>query len=845
MPTWSVARIENALVPTGEAYYLLLSVTSLPLGFVPAASHITIERTKIGPLVGWRTRNDSTNALGRLLWYQDSDGNEAPLVETVKVVPCERTSESDAAVRVFVRLKPSAYVGLGAYSRPIASSGTRASLYVARVDAGFVTLRDSAGSSTVVVSDAVTYVVTDPDPSPPNEILRSAGLNLGPAARVVGAIPGFDYYCLTKQTKPELQFYADSQHERCVTSPTGTFPVPVSVSELHDNRLDPANAIGVPGRLGELILAGIATLEQRYPAVSLVNSGASFKVYEADDPPYSITPNASTFGCVFRFPTSPQTTTVQTIMGRITGDNATCEWRLLWNKNPSTPQMWAQFLDAAGGDVFRQTVVDIETPTTNTSVVYRGGATKAEFWINGELKVSQTPVAGGNPDAIGPFTVGARDSASGWIEPFVGYLEQAFVYSETLSDSQLALVIYESCYRASIPIGGSIKPEWQTQPYNGDNPNPERRLDRKPIAVVSLFADAQTDTSLADVTTNLMGQRYEWFGGTVASRTEHIISDVSACLNGCDDFEIMFNRPAGQYLDDIIPSGIFGTMSTYTLNGAITDLATPIISPDQWQAMRDAWDILGLNSYNDREGVSFFSANYARRAWFYTGGGLCLDIDGNLLDNGRMSLRICPPLHSAQYKEAVLDKWIDETAGRDDRFRCLMLDSMAQGHAVTRFAEILHPPGSTSAGDSIPQNFTLVGEAISVDAAARLSMPLFGMSGFPSAPWWNVNESGWPQRTRGYNRNWAASFDPETMVWYFGLTRSEELDLTATGGTGSVTGEDNMRFGDIYRFILNGAIPVAWIANYSKVGAAWDYATGRIPVGRQPMLSPRISRIWR
>lgn len=50
---------------------------------------------------------------------------------------------------------------------------------------------------------------------------------------------------------------------------------------------------------------------------------------------------------------------------------------------------------------------------------------------------------------------------------------------------------------------------------------------------------------------------------------------------------------------------------------------------------------------------------------------------------------------------------------------------------------------------------------------------------------------------------------------------------------------------DMYRFCTYGLIPVAWGGNHRKVGTAWDYATARIPVGRQPMLSPRISRIWR
>jgi hypothetical protein len=122
-------------------------------------------------------------------------------------------------------------------------------------------------------SDTITFAITDPNPDPPNEVLRSAGLQLGPAAKVVGAIPGYDYYCLTKLTKPKLQFFMDSQHERCVTSSAGEEVTnPVIVTELHDNRLDPTNPIGVPSHQADLILAGSAPIAQRYPAVSFVNA---------------------------------------------------------------------------------------------------------------------------------------------------------------------------------------------------------------------------------------------------------------------------------------------------------------------------------------------------------------------------------------------------------------------------------------------------------------------------------------------------------------------------------------------------------------------------------------------
>jgi hypothetical protein len=102
--------------------------------------------------------------------------------------------------------------------------------------------------------------------------------------------------------------------------------------------------------------------------------------------------------------------------------------------------------------------------------------------------------------------------------------------------------------RASISIGGSIPSGSQTQPYNADNPNDERRLDRKPLAAIPLFVGL-TDRYLArSVTTNLMGQRSEWFGGTVGSRTEYIISAVSECLNGAMTLRFSSIVPRGSML---------------------------------------------------------------------------------------------------------------------------------------------------------------------------------------------------------------------------------------------------------------------------------------------------------
>jgi hypothetical protein len=304
----------------------------------------------------------------------------------------------------------------------------------------------------------------------------------------------------------------------------------------------------------------------------------------------------------------------------------------------------------------------------------------------------------------------------------------------------------------------------------------------------------------------------------------------------------MFNRPAGVYVDDIIASGIFGYINTFVIDGATSDSPEKVITDVQWAAMKQVWDVFDLADHNNHgTDRSPYDALYKRRCWFYTGGGMTLDDAGVTLQNARMSNRIVPPATATLYKTDILDNWTAKNA----RFRCLFLDSMNQDHAYARFAEVAHD-------SSIYDNFTLVGEPINALPASDRSrevVPSFSMAGLPSGIWWKASVDGRPSRAAGYDPDWATSdrWDRDTMAIYFGVGTNEELDLTNTDtdANGPVTGEDNMRFGDIYRFCTYGLIPVAWGGNYRKVGAAWDYATGRIPVGRVPMLSPRNARVWR
>ena len=60
------------------------------------------------------------------------------------------------------------------------------------------------------------------------------------------------------------------------------------------------------------------------------------------------------------------------------------------------------------------------------------------------------------------------------------------------------------------------------------------------------------------------------------------------------------------------------------------------------------------------------------------------------------------------------------------------------------------------------------------------------------------------------------------------LERSHRLAQRPLAALGAR--RENMKLGDIYRFILKGATPVARHPSVQKrVGAAWNYATGRLP----------------
>lgn len=502
-------------------------------------------------------------------------------------------------------------------------------------------------------------------------------------------------------------------------------------------------------------------------------------------------------------------------------------------------------------------------PPTNICTIYRGTTPNAEWWIDGR-RYTYAAVSANNTNTIqGNMLIGARNTGSTaspvYIEPLRGILEQVFVYDENITDGALSLLLFESCRRAGIIQRAPVDASWR-QPYSEDTttepPTPPvapeiRRLDRKPIGVITLMVDSNRAYELPpDEPNNILGQRSQWRSTDQNAIVSWLSERVTEVLMGSEDFDVMFNRPAGVYVDDIIASGIFGYINTFVIDGATSDSPEKVITDVQWNAMRQVWNAFGLTDHN-KHGTdrSRWDAQYARRGWFYTGGGMTLDDAGVTLQNARMSNRIVPPATAALYKNDILSEWTAE----DTRFRCFFLDSMNQDHIYARFAELAHD-------SSIYNDFTLVGEPINALPEADRSrevVPSFSMAGLPSGIWWKTPPpppppalpSEIPHRDNGYDPDWTTSnrWDRDTMAIYFGVGINDELDLTNTDtdAYGPVTGEDNMRFGDIYRFCTYGLIPVAWGGNYRKVGAAWDYASGRIPVGRVPMLSPRISRVWR
>lgn len=281
----------------------------------------------------------------------------------------------------------------------------------------------------------------------------------------------------------------------------------------------------------------------------------------------------------------------------------------------------------------------------------------------------------------------------------------------------------------------------------------------------------------------------------------------------------MFNRPGGQSpVENMVPTYIFGP-----------DTGEKMVTGTMWAAMRAVWDDCGYNGwgladYNDDTKDNQFGRPL-RRGWFYTGGGLPLDNDATIRTDGRVNDRQVGPITGGVYKQYILDLWPqqDEPESEKERYRCLFLDAAAQFYGL--FVAMVHT-------DAVNQAFTLVGEAVPTDDEARLAAPWFCFVRFQNSPWWNLNEDDRPvpDRDFGYNRSWESATNERTV--YFGtIATSEYPDLRETTPPGPEAG-DNLSLGDIYRWIHKGGVPVAWAGGYAKVGAAWDYASGRLLCSR-------------
>lgn len=435
------------------------------------------------------------------------------------------------------------------------------------------------------------------------------------------------------------------------------------------------------------------------------------------------------------------------------------------------------------------------------------------------------PVVHGHPPSSlagggGPLSVGARiTSGATWGEGFEGQINQVALYNAALDGRKVSLVLHQMATRAGIMLGSPVPSALQDQPWT-DPEEAHRRLDRRPIALITLQNSDFVDNYV-------FGQSPKWRPdpmnqGEVEDWLKERIQEI---LTAGDDYEIMFNRPGGKYEEDIVPSYVFG-WSPATLPGG----AEKMILDEQWAAMRNTWTAFNLTHFNDLPTVNSGDLR-ARRAWFYTGGGMPLNEDGSLNTHGYMFNRSVGPSTPEILKFAILDAWLEQDPNEDpdlQRFRCLFLDATSLYYGL--HVQTVH-------STSINENFTLVGEAIPDDDAARQAAAWFSLVRFPQAPWWNNNK-----RSDGYNPYW--SLDPVTRPVYFGVIDDAYVDLTEIGQFAQAGNPSNLTLGEIYLWILKGGTPVAWNGQYRTIAVAWDFAMKRIPVSRV-CDSPRTMRIAR
>ncbi|QYK48939.1 MAG: hypothetical protein KF838_03590 [Phycisphaeraceae bacterium] len=530
---------------------------------------------------------------------------------------------------IVARLKETAQVAINNESNAGVPFDGR--LYINAIDAGTVTLRGTLhGTPSSFASSNTAFNLQD------GIGIGVINLSMTPSAWPVGKLPGYD------DGSPSLRVHCDAQAERVARTNSDTTPVTIAMSEWRNLRIGgPFFAESVASRQPRLRVRTFRVNPYtRFLGVTAeFGQSQSRLTLDAAAADLSIGPANVTLAVVAW---TTQTTAAH-LVGRWSGSaNANRSWRIAYI--PTTTPKPVVRVEFARNLFISQLDAPVDNLANRTLIVYRasgGPSAVREIWINGELVTTGGPTGFGiNNAANKRLTIGARatddnDPPTTWtdfldtiipppppddpdqppaLRELPGSVDQVALYTDRLTDGQLNLVFHEMARRATIEIGRPItQPDPATQAYGPDNPAPERRLDRRPVALINLFGGANYDN-------DPLGRVPQWY----AANTAWLKEQVLGCLNGCDEYEIMFNRVAGQYPGDIVSSGIFGDVRDQP--------GTPCVSAAQWASMEETWDEFDISDHNVR-GVGVWPPDERRRGWFYTGGGMSLDDDGNVTQN--------------------------------------------------------------------------------------------------------------------------------------------------------------------------------------------------------------------
>ncbi len=587
-PSWSLLNPPRV---NREGNQIELDFYISDVGIAPSLRFSTITipgsgtSNNVGPFVGWRTHQ--TNLLQ---FFRGDSNTETKLFSGV--VYAIDLPGSDAVVSVAFRLTPTSLLSCGADLRPDTYAA-----WIQSLGAGLVVLKATSGGS-AVSSTTFTFSAGSP-----------AELILGAYASIVGKLPGW----VVAGGAPTLLLHCDSYAERAARAASGTTFPPAAIDSWTDLRnSSPSDLVQATGSLQPELSADPTT------APTITFDGDLFERAESTD----LTQNACAFGVVFRADAGSGASTQQ-LIGRWSGSSGTdnsskWQWRLLYERSGGSPQVHkikAQFVYNNSGMFFTIATVEatIDAPTAKTIALYRAtdsSPTTGEIWVNGVRTATTTTfLPGTNGLATALLTVGGRyDGSAALTDAFAGSIDQCFVYSTPLSDAALSAIHHELARRAGVKLG-PVPQSNLTQPYTDANPEPRRRLDRWPVAMINLFGGVHYDDNVLSQNPNWRREDedrekiVEWF------RTR-----IRRILTASADFDIMINRPQGNYRNDIISAGIFGDTDTVP--------SVPVIQSFQWEALsgwNDGVDHPGLFSefalsdHNTRDGRQSGDAPFARR----------------------------------------------------------------------------------------------------------------------------------------------------------------------------------------------------------------------------------------